>query len=102
MNRIFTGAACAGLLWLATPSSYAGVLKDGYVMCASKEALDDSVTLISQGKSGMLRGIGCYPTKSALDGAVLDRGFMTSKVLLKFPSGETATVYVPSEALSRK
>jgi hypothetical protein len=79
----------------------AGVLKPGYLMCISKEALDDGTQLILQNKTDMLRSIGCWPTVGSVDGAVLDRGFMTSKVLLKLPAGESIPVWVPSEALAK-
>lgn len=89
-------------LFLGMPISVlAGVLKSGYIMCSSEEALDEGIQLVIQRKTDMLRSIGCYPTQDSLEGVVVDRGFMTSRVRIRFPSGDSASVWVPSEAIAK-
>lgn len=82
-------------------SAQAGVLNDGYIMCLSKQALDESYSILQAGKYGMLKEIGCFPTSSAVDGVVVDRGFLTSTVRIVIPGSGTALVHVPSEAVRR-
>ncbi|CAM3721621.1 ankyrin repeat domain-containing protein [Bordetella tumulicola] len=86
------------------PSSNAstkGLLRDGYIMCESERALNDGTQLIIQGKRGLLGSVGCYSTLATFDGAVLKKGLTRSEVLLRFPSGDSARVWVQSEALSK-
>lgn len=102
MKRLpITAFIAMALCCVALTDASAGVLKSGYIMCTAKDALDDGIQLVIQNKTSMLQSIGCYPTVSSFDGAVLDHGFMTSKVLLKMPTGESIPVWVPSEALAK-
>lgn len=102
MNRLPIIAFIATTLYCATlTDANAGVLKSGYIMCTTEQALHDGIQLVIQNKVSMLRSIGCYSTVSSFDGAILDRGFMTSKVLLQMPTGESVPVWVSSEALAQ-
>lgn len=91
--------ATFGLVCALPLTTQAGVLKDGYIMCSSRKALDDGIQLTIKGRRDLWESVGCYSTSSRIDGVVMDRGFKTSEVLLRFTSGETARVWVPSEAL---
>jgi hypothetical protein len=97
MNRI----VLAITLTLVTTAAHAGVLNDGYIMCLSEESLKQSFTLLQAKHYDMLKDIGCFPTSSTLDGVVVDRGILTSGVRIRIPSGGSAVVYVPSEAIAR-
>lgn len=86
---------------LTIPAS-AGILKSGHLMCTSKNGLESGIQLMIEGKTNMLRSVGCYLSEDGLNGTVINRGVTTSKVMLQFPNGESAIVWVSTEALSRK
>lgn len=88
-------------LWLPL-AVMAGVLNDGYIMCSTKSGLDEGSRLVLDGKLHMLQSVGCYRTSSKFDGEVTDFGIMTSQVRLRFPSGESARVWVHTEALKKR
>jgi hypothetical protein len=80
-----------------------GLLRTGFIMCVSEDALSKSHALRKSGRMDMLHDIGCVGTSRDHDAVLTDWGFAVSEVRVK-PNGGGASraFFVASEALVRQ
>jgi hypothetical protein len=80
-----------------------GLLRTGYIMCVSEDALSKSHALRKSGRMDMLHDIGCVGTSREHDAVLTDWGFAVSEVRVKPNGGGTSRAFfVASEALVKQ
>lgn len=89
-------AGTLSLLMVAT--AQAQTTKGSYAACLTEAKLDEATRAINKRDQRWFESIGgCVITKAGLNVRVIERGWLTSKVRIFTPDGNSLIMYTPSE-----